>query len=733
MSKNMRVEVPVVMQMEATECGAASLAMILAYYKRWIPLEKLRNDCGVSRDGSKASNVLKAARKHGCEAHGYKLPADRLLEQDISFPLIIHWEFNHFVVLEGIKGETVYLNDPAMGRRTVKWSDFRTSYTGISLYIKPGKDFQKSGHRYNIAKTVYEKLKHDKWAVAFVMLLNLGMLVPQLASPVFSQIFLDDILTAKHPDWMFNLCIAMVLSFILSGIMNFLRSWVLTRWQQKLTLSDSASFFWHVVKLPMEFFHQRYAGEIASRVGFAESIAGVLSGSAATAVLDLIVALFFLLLLLQYSVPLTIIGVSFSLIDLAVFFYLRRRLTDMSMRIQQDAGKAYGAAVNGLQMIESIKANGNEADLFTKIAGYHAKVMAASQESTILSQRVHMIPALLASLNGTLIMTVGGYSIMEGVMTAGTFMAFQSLMGNFQAPFNSIIGLGQSLQGTEMQMQRMDDVRLYEVDKLNFPEKEPEYTGNVKLSGKLELRDVYFGYSKLEPPLLQGINITIQPGRWTAVVGASGSGKSTLGKLVTGIYDVWEGQILLDDKDRRELPRKVIVNSLASVDQDVFQISGTIRENISLFDKSISKEDVIEAAKDACIHEDILHLNGGYEAMVIEGGANFSGGQKQRLEIARALAVRPSLLVLDEATSALDPVTEVEIINNIRRRGCACLIIAHRLSTVRDCDEIIVMDNGLIVERGTHDELIKNKGAYYQLIQDRNEEENQDILGGDSL
>ena len=462
-----RVKVPTVLQMEATECGAASLAMILAHYKLWIPLEKLRQECGVNRDGSKAVNIMKAARKLNCEVHGYRWEADNVREEG-EFPMIIHWEFNHFVVLEGIKGDIAFLNDPAMGRRTVHWDEFLTSYTGIAITVKPAENFQPSGHKYNVVKAIYEKLLQDKWAMFFLIILSLCMIIPGLASPVFSQIFLDDILTGKHREWMFNFCLAMTISFVICGVMNWLRAIILTRWQQKLTLADSSKFFWHLLRLPMAFFHQRYAAEVASRVNYNEAVAGVLSGNAATAILDFFVAIFFLLLLFQYNIELTLIGIFFTTLDIAIFFAMRQRLTDLIMRIQQDAGKEYGVAMNGFLMIDSIKANGTEADFFTKWSGYRAKVLAATQEAQLWRLSFTLLPTLLAGLNGALIMTFGGFSIMEGAMTAGMFVAFQSLMGNFQAPVNKLLGLNQALQTTEMQMRRLDDVRRYEIDKLNY-------------------------------------------------------------------------------------------------------------------------------------------------------------------------------------------------------------------------------------------------------------------------
>ena len=717
-----RVKVPTVLQMEATECGAASLAMILAYYGRWLPLELLRQECGVTRDGSNADNLLKAARRQGCVAKAFAGRSEVLRKKE--FPLILFWEFNHFLVLEGFQGDTVFLNDPAMGRRTVPWDEFITSYTGVYMKITPDENFKPEGEPYSIVKTVAAKLREDKWALIFLMVLGLCMIIPGLAVPVMSQIFIDDVFSLKHADWIVKLLIAMFGTMVMLGIMTAMRAAVLTYWQKKLTIADSSGFFWHVLRMPVTFFQQRYAADIASRIQFNESTAEVLSNQAATALLDLLVALFYLLLLFQYSVPLTLIGVSISVVDIFVFLYMRRRQTDLIMRIQQDASKAYGVLMSGLMMVESIKANGSEGDLFAKWAGYAAKASVATQEMKLWTMKVKLLPLLLGGLNSALIMTVGGFSIMEGIMTAGIYTAFNNLIAKFHEPVQKLLSLGNVLQNTEMQMRRLDDVRRYKTDTLNYPDENQtvSFSGN-RLSGELTLKDVSFGYSPLDPPLIEHFDLHLEPGRWAAVVGSSGSGKSTLAKLVAGLYEEWSGEILFDGVKRREIPRPVIVNSLATVDQDVFQISGTVRQNISMFDKSVPSADIVQAAQDACIHDDIIQLQGGYDAEVAEGGLNFSGGQRQRLEIARALAFNPSLLILDEATSAIDPMTEQKCLENIRRRGCTCLIVAHRLSTIREADEIIVLERGKVAERGTHRELISHDGPYRRLIEERDQQE----------
>ncbi|MBQ9572553.1 MAG: NHLP family bacteriocin export ABC transporter peptidase/permease/ATPase subunit [Acidaminococcaceae bacterium] len=717
-----RVEVPTILQMEATECGAASLGMILAYYGRWLPLEVLRQECGVTRDGSNADNILKAARRQGCVAKAFAGRSSALRKKE--FPLILFWEFNHFLVMEGFQGDTVYLNDPAMGRRTVSWEEFQESYTGVYMKITPGEEFKKEGERYSVVKAIAAKLIEDKWALAFLMVLGACMVLPGLAVPVMGQIFIDDIFSLKHPEWIKKLLAAMFGTMVLLGIMTAMRATALTYWQKKLTLADSSGFFWHVLRLPVAFFQQRYAADIASRIQFNEMNAEVLSNQAATAVLDLLIALFYLALLFQYSVPLTLIGVSVSVVNIAVLLYMRRRQTDLTMRIQQDEAKAYGVLMSGIMMIENIKATGSEGELFAKWSGYSAKATVATQEMKMWTMKVKLLPLLLGGLNSALIMAVGGFTIMEGMMTAGVYMAFNNLIARFQEPVQKLLMLGDTLRNVEMQMQRLDDVKRYKTDSLNYPDANQTvtFTGN-RLSGEITMKDVSFGYSPLDPPLLEHFDLHLEPGRWAAVVGASGSGKSTLAKIVAGLYEEWSGDVLFDGVKRREIPRPVIVNSLSAVDQDVFQITGTVRENITMFDKSIPPADIVQAAQDACIHEDILKLTGGYEAAVAEGGLNFSGGQRQRLEIARALAANPSILILDEATSAIDPVTEQKCLENIRRRGCTCLIVAHRLSTIRDADEIIVLEKGKVAERGTHRELVQHDGPYRRLIEEREAEE----------
>ncbi len=626
------------------------------------------------------------------------------------------WNFNHFLVVEGVQGDKVYLNDPGGGHRTATWTEFSECFTGVGIRLKPGPDFRKGGSSPAIVPTLARRLSGQQRSLAFVLLTGVGLIVPGLAVPVFSQVFMDDVLSQLHADWIFNLLLAMGVTAVAQGLLTWLRASCLTRWQGAITIGESSRFFWHLLRLPMEFFQQRYGGEVAARVQFNEQVASVLTGQAATAVLDVAMTVFFLILLFQYNVYLTLIGVVFSLVNLAILYFMFRWMTEQQMSIQQEAAKAYGTSIAGIQSIETLKASGNEGDFFVKWAGYQSRMLATMQKLELSGEALMLAPAFLSGLNTAVIMAVGGFQIMDGLMTVGIFVAFQNLMGRFQEPLNKLLTLSQSLQATQMQMHRLDDVLRYPADKANYPGQPVGPVGRDKLSGKVELRAVTFGYSRLEAPLIEGFCLTIEPGRWVALVGGSGSGKSTVAKLVSGLYQPWSGEIAFDGLPRRDIPREVITNSVAAVDQDIVLFSGTVAENIALFDATTSRAETVRAAKDAAIHGDIAALQGGYDARVDEGGRNFSGGQRQRIEIARALACNPAVLVLDEATSALDPLTEKTIIDSIRRRGCTCLVVAHRLSTIRDCDEIIVLQMGKVIQRGSHEDLIAVDGPYRQLV-----------------
>jgi NHLM bacteriocin system ABC transporter peptidase/ATP-binding protein len=711
-----RVKTPTVLQMEAVECGAACLGIILAYYGKIVPLEELRVACGVSRDGSVAGNMLRAARGYGLTAEGYQSEPDGLRE--LPLPGIIHWNFNHYVVVEGFGRNRVYLNDPARGPRTVSYQEFDQSFTGVVMVFEPNAGFIKLGEKRSLVRALARRLPGSQLALTYVVLASLALVIPGLIVPAFSRVFVDDILIAGQRNWIQPLLLVMGVTALIRASLTWLQQRYLLRLETKIALSSSSQFFWHILRLPVAFFAQRFGGEIGSRVELNDRIAQMLSEELATTMLNIVLIVFFAGLMFQYDVLLTSIGIIIAILNYLALRYVSRLRVDTNQRLLQERGKLVGTAMNGLQTVETLKATGAESDFFAQWAGYHAKTLNAQQELGRLSQLLSVVPTFLMAINTTAILVIGGYQIMNGQLTMGLLVAFQSLMASFLEPVNQMVNLGGRLQEVEGDLNRLDDVLRHETDsqvRTMVSARESTDT-TAKLSGYVELKNVTFGYSPLAEPLIKDFNFAVKPGMRVALVGTSGSGKSTIARLVAGLFTPWSGEILFDGKPRQTIPRYLINNSLAMVDQDIFMFQGTIRENLTLWDPTIPETHIIQAAKDAHIHEDILARAGGYDHILDEGGRNFSGGERQRLEIARALIGNPTILVLDEATSALDTMTEKIIDDNLRRRGCTCLIVAHRLSTIRDCDEIIVLDRGKVVQRGTHDELQQSDGPYLRLV-----------------
>ena len=711
-----RVKTPTILQMEAVECGAASLAMILAYYGLYLPLEVLRVECGVSRDGSKAGNILRAARKFGMTAQGFRKEMEALREMPL--PAVLFWNFNHFVVFEGIKGNYAYINDPAAGPKKISIEQLDKSFTGVVLTFKPEENFKKGGQKPNIFRSLKYRFAGCGKALLYVVLAGLFLIIPGLVFPTYTKIFLDDILIQGYTSWLNPLLLAMGITAVVKLLLTWLQRYYLLRFQLRLALSGSSRFFHHVLHLPIPYFNQRFAGDLAGRVQLNDRVAHLLSGQLAITLIHLITVSFYAVVMMQYSVLLTLVGIFFALLNLVALKLASERRKTVNMALQQDHGKLMGETMTGLQMIETLKAGGVEQDFFSVWAGYQAKVVNGQQRLSVSTQLLAAVPAGLLSLNHTIMLFGGALLIMNGQMTIGMLIAFQALMMGFMSPFSHFVNIGSLLQETHADINRLDDVTVNPVDKA-FQRAEDggqRTEGAVKLTGRLELKNITFGYSPLEPPLIEDFNLTLRPGERVALVGASGSGKSTVAKLVTGLYEPWQGEILFDRKPLSEIPRRVFTHSVAMVDQDIFLFDGTVRENLTLWDATVSDATVIQAARDACIHDDIMARPDGYDGRVGEAGANFSGGQAQRLEIARGLTGNPTFMILDEATSALDPETEGLVDSHLRRRGITCLIVAHRLSTIRDCDEIVVLDRGKVVQRGTHTELRDQEGLYAELI-----------------
>ena len=706
-------KVPVVMQMEALECGAASLAMVMAYYGRWVPLEQVRLDCGVSRDGSSAKNVLRAARSYGLEAKRYRFEPQELRDEG-RFPCIVHWEFNHFVVLDGFRGGRAYLNDPARGAYSVSMERFDEAFTGVALMMEPTEAFEPGGRPKSVLAFARSRLRGAKSAVAFVVMTSAIAAVTGIVNAGFSRVFLDELLPGRNPAWVGPFFAGLGLLTLIQLVAAWIQAVYSLRLNGKMAAVGSSTYMWKVLRLPMEFFSQRMAGDIQARQSANATIASGLVNIVAPLLLNTAMAIFYLVVMVRYSWVLTLVGMTALLVNVALSRLISNKRVNITRVMMRDSGKLAGATVGAVDMIETIKASGAENGYFEKWAGYQASVNTQTVRYERLNQYLGVVPQAVSGVMNILVLVLGVWLTMQGQFTVGMIFAFQGFMSAFMAPANQVLSAGQQIQEMRSGMERIQDVMAYPED-CAFAER-PEAEEYDKLSGSLTMRHVTFGYSRLAPPLIEDFNLDLKQGQRVAFVGTSGCGKSTLAKLISGLYQPWSGEILFDGKPISQIDRSVFTGSVAVVDQDIILFEDTIANNIKMWDNSIEDFEMILAARDAQIHEDIMQRDGGYQYVLAEGGRDFSGGQRQRIEIARVLAQDPTMIILDEATSALDARTEYDVVKSIRERGISCVVIAHRLSTIRDCDEIIVMDRGKVVERGTHEELMKLGGAYKRLV-----------------
>ena len=711
-----RTRTPAVLQLEAVECGAAALAAVLGFYKRFVPLAELRRECGVSRDGSKASNLVKAARRYGLQAKGLTRQSDEL--PNIKAPFIVFWNFNHFLTYEGQHEGKVFLNDPAVGHRTVTQEEFDRSFTGVVLAMEPSEEFSPGGAPPRFWPAVKERLVGSFSAVLYCFLAGLFLVLPGIAVPVFNQIFIDNIVVSQQADWHRPLIIAMVIALITQLALHFLQLRGLRRLKIKLALMMSTRYMRHLLSLPAVFYQQRYAGEVANRSALNDKLSTLLSGELAQTAISVVMMVFYGAVMLFYDFYLALIGISFALINFLALFLVSKRRVELNMRVLSETGKTYGVAIAGLHSIETVKASGIEDDLFQKFGGYFAKSLNATQALQLSNLTLGVLPPLLLGLATVSVLALGGLRVVQGELTLGILIAFQSLTLNFLLPITDLSHLGQRLQELRGDLDRIDDVLKYPLpDTVEKREVLDERGAAVsRLEGRINLDEISFGHSPIAKPLFKSIDISVEPGAALALVGGSGSGKSSLARLICGDYPPWSGNIRFDGIPREEIPDELMANSLSVVDQQISLFAATVRENLTLWEPSVPEHILREACEDAAILDLIDSLPDGFDTPLLEGGQNLSGGQRQRIEIARALISRPSILVLDEATSALDAETESIVMSRLQARGCTLILVAHRLSSVRTADEILVLSRGKIIERGSHEALWSADGEYASLM-----------------
>ena len=719
------VRTPTVLQMENTECGAASLSIVLQHHGRYVPLTQLRELCGVSRDGSDAANLILAARSLGLDAKGFKKGLESLKE--VRGPAILFWEFNHFLVFEGFRRDRVALNDPALGPRTVSLEEFDRSYTGIVLTMEPGPQFQRGGRAPSVWPVVVRRMTSEPMGALFILIAGLLLILPQLVMPVFAQIYLDEVIGNSMGQWLKPMLWAMALTIGLQVALQHLQLVGTRSLEKRLTRRFAIGFEHQILALPERFYSQRHASDIAGRMGINASIAEFIGGRLIPMLTGLVLLVFYLILTFLYSPWLGLLILSTTAINALVVQLNLRTQRDNSISLQKDAAKSGSVVVSAMRDIETIKAAAIEHDVFRRFAGYQSRLLNTLQALQLRNARLRLVPNGLTTFNEIAVLLLGFLLVIRGELTLGMLLAAQTIAFSLKGQIERLIGFVQQLPEFEAGVLRLEDVLEQPRDPLldGGEVKNPGSTGTEftlsRLSGGIEIQDLQYGFTAIQAPLIDGLSLVIHPGMRVALVGGSGSGKSTLAKLLAGLHQPTGGTIRFDGRTLLDLPRAVVVSSLAMVQQEIQLFGCSVRDNLSLWNPVIDDSSLLEACRDAELLEVVRGLPEGLDTMLNEGGRNLSGGQRQRLELARALVNNPSILIMDEATSALDTDTEQKLINNLSRRGCTQVIVAHRLSTIRDADLILVMEQGRVIQQGTHENLLQDQnGAYAQLLSEVN-------------
>ncbi len=710
------VNVPVVLQMEEMEDGAACLGMILAYHGKWVGLDQLRVACGISRDGTQPSSIERAANDFGLTCDIETLSFDELRKKG-ELPAIVQWDQSQYVVLCGFDKGGARVNHPAKGSLHMDENEFKRSYSGTCLFFSPSESFEASGKKPGTLDLLRSIVSTHKNVVALVMTTSVLATFAAILSPIFTRIFTDNVLEQEDSPWYPGILYAFAAVIVYQLIASVINQILIIRSKGKVAATTSSRFMRHVLFLPVEFFYNHKAGDLTERQDSNDEIANTLIGELAPLLINMAMLVFYLVVMTRFSILLTVIGASTIVINLLVIRKvgtMRREVLSIAAR---NRAQIVATTVSGIDMIESIKATGSESGYLERWSGYHANLANSKIRFTKKTMFLTNVPAFVQELSNYVVMFTGFILIARGQLTAGLLLTFLQFLKAMMDPLNKLLQAGENLQVMGAAVERVNDV-------LDYPEEAGVRADNTefdiknaqKLSGTVEMKNVTFGYSRFSEPLIEDFSLSLSPGKRVALVGGSGSGKSTIAKLMVGIHKPWSGEILYDGKSMDEIPRTVFKGSLTMVDQQVVLFHDSVENNIKMWDPTIEDYDMMLSARDAGIHQQIVSRKGGYKAMVDEGGRNLSGGERQRIEIARALSSDPSILIMDEATSALDARTEYEISEYIHARGITCVIVAHRLSTIRDCDEIIVLDHGKVVQRGTHSELMESDGLYSQLI-----------------
>ena len=718
------VSAPTIVQMDAVECGAACLVSILAFHGRHIAIEEARRVCGVSRDGSSALQLTAAASNYGLKCEGYGVESTEL--RDLQLPGILYWGFDHFVVLEGWSRGRWRIMDPSIGHRWVSAAEFDEKFTGVVLELTPTVDFRRGGRTRGVREALVERMRGSWRVVAATAACGVLLAVPAFTLPALGAVYVDRVLLEGANGWILPMVLLALASMVVSAVLAYVQQQLLAKLEQRLAVTGAARFFDHLLRLPVDFYSHRYTGDIVQRLDAVEVLAGAFASKIAPALVGLLTSMLFIIALFVIDKHLALIATGIIAAVILVVIRSGRALIDRTRTLEKDIGLGAGTLAAGLAAIETVKSSGRENDLFARIADANARTATSAQALEGLSTTLTAAPEFLVSLLvSSIVLAFGGWQVMQGHITIGSLLAFQAILVVAMGPVLELASLGQEIQSLNATMARIDDVLRHPRDPLALPVEPVAAAHGADVSvldqqaapaaDALEFRDVVFGYSEADEPLIRDFTLRIAPGHRVAIVGATGSGKSTAAKLASGLYLPWSGEVLTDGRPLASIPRHERATAIAVVGQTPILFAASLRDNLSMWDPLIPDAWMREATDDAGL-AGLIEARGGLGMMIAEGGINLSGGEAQRVEIARALSRRPSILILDEATSSLDATTESQIDRALRRRGCACLVIAHRLSTIRDADEIVVLDRGMIVERGSHDELMALNGAYVAFV-----------------